>query len=174
MLHSRVSKVLTLSLTAALLAAGVLGAQERPGDKGETAAEKKLRGRSVAPKPAEIDSAVTLDAMLSKKDETAFSDAKGATVEGYVVQVEREEDGDYHVTLAPAAGETDTKKWVIAEVTSAWQKKSAALSGDSLRKLHGKKVRVTGWLYYEPDEDQPDPRGTRWEIHPATEIQAAP
>jgi len=99
---------------------------------------------------------------------------KGATVEGYVVQLEREEDGDYHVMLAPSARETDSKKWVVVEVTPAWQKKSAALSGDSLRKLHGKKVKVTGWLYYEPDEEQEDPRGTRWEIHPATEIQAAP
>src|SRR5262245_59350597 len=97
MFHTRVSKVLTLSLTAALLAAGVLGAQERPGDKGESAEQKKLRGRSDAPKPAEIDSAATLDAMLSKKDKAAFSEAKGATVEGYVVQVEREEDGDYHL-----------------------------------------------------------------------------
>jgi hypothetical protein len=174
MLHTRVSKVLTLSLTAALLAAGVLGAQERPGDKGETTAEKKLRGRSAAPKAAAIDSAATLDAMLSKKDKSALSEAKGATIEGYVVQVEREEDGDYHLTLAAAAGETDTKKWLIVEVTPAWQKKSAALSGDSLRKLHGKKVKVTGWLYYEPDEDQEDPRGTRWEIHPVTQIQAAP
>jgi hypothetical protein len=115
----------------------VSSAPGRPGDI--KPAEKKLRGRSVAPKPAEIDSAVTLGAMLSKNDKAAFSDAKGATVEGYVVQVEREEeDGDYHVTLAPTAGETDTKKWVIVEVTPAWEKKSAAPSGDSLRKLHGK------------------------------------
>ena len=174
MLHTRVSKVLTLALTAALLAAGVLGAQERPGDKGETPAEKKLRGRSAAPKAGEIDSGVTLDAMLSKKDKSALSEEKGATVEGYVVQVEREEDGDYHVALAPSARESDTKKWVIVEVTPTWQKKSAALSGEALRKLHGKKVKVTGWLYYEPDDDQEDPRGTRWEIHPVTEIQAVP
>jgi hypothetical protein len=174
MLHTRVSKVLTLSLTAALLAAGVLGAQERAGDKGESAAEKKLRGRPAHPKPAEIDAAVTLDAMLSKNDKGAFSESKGATVEGYVVQVEREEDGDYHLALAASAKETDTKKWVIVEVTPPWQKKSAALSGNNLRKLHGKKVKVTGWLYYEPDDDQEDPRGTRWEIHPVTDIVSAP
>lgn len=170
MLNTRLSKVLTLSLTAALLAAGILGAQERPGDKGESAEEKKLRGRSAAPKAGEIDSAVTLDAMLSKKDKSSLSETKGATIDGYVIQVEREEDGDYHVTLASAAGETDTRKWVIGEVTPAWQKKSPSLAPEALRKLHGKKVRVTGWLYYEPDEDQPDPRGTRWEIHPVTEI----
>jgi hypothetical protein len=33
MLNTRLSKVLTLSLTAALLAAGVLGAAEKPGDR---------------------------------------------------------------------------------------------------------------------------------------------
>lgn len=112
--------------------------------------------------------------MLSKQEKTAFSQAKGATVEGYVIQVEREEDGDYHLTLAAAPKETDTRKWIIVEVTPAWQKKSAGLSPEALRKLIAKKVRVTGWLFYEPGEEQPDPRGTLWEIHPVTEIVPAP
>jgi len=155
-----------LFLAGTLMAAG----QE---DKGETAEAKKLRGRVSAPKTADVDSAVTLDSMLSKKDKSAFSESKGATVEGYVVQVEKEHDGDVHLVLAPSAGETDTKKWVIVEVTPAWQKKGGTFTADSLRKLHGQKVRVTGWLYYEPDEKSPDPRGTRWEIHPVTEISRA-
>ena len=117
-----------------------------------------------------MDSAATLDAMLSKKDKSAFSESKGATIEGYVVQVEKEEDGDIHIVLAPTAGETDTKKWVIVEVTPAWQKKGGDYTPDALHKLHGQKVRVTGWLYYEPDEEMDDPRGTLWEIHPVTEI----
>ena len=111
--------------------------------------------------------------MLSKNDKSAFSEAKGATVEGWIVQVEREEDGDYHIALAPAAKDPDSRHWVIVEVTAAWQKKNAAFSSESLRKLHGKKVRVTGWLYYEPDADQPDPRGARWELHPVTSIVPA-
>ena len=41
-----------------------------------------------------------------------------------------------------------------------------------LRKLQGSRVRVTGWLYYEPDDEQEDPRGTRWEIHPVTAVVA--
>ena len=167
-------KKLGLSLLAFLLAAGALSALERPGDKGETAAEKKLRGRSTAPKAAEMDATATLDALLAKKEKSAFSEEKGATLEGYVVQVEREEDGDYHLTLASAKGEPDSRKWVIAEVTPAWQKRSRSLSPDALKKTHGKKVRVTGWLYYEPDENQPDPRGTRWEIHPVTELVVLP
>jgi len=164
----------SLRIAAGLLfLAGTLLAGGRQEDKGETPEAKKLRGRTTAPKAADVDSAVTLDSMLSKKDKSAFSESKGATIEGYVVQVEQEEDKDVHLVLAPSAGETDTKKWVIVEVTPAWQKKGGNFTADSLRKLHGQKVRVTGWLYYEPDEPSPDPRGTRWEIHPVTEITAA-
>src|SRR5262245_4132724 len=162
-------------LGLAALIVGVLGAsltaQEK--DAGETPEALKLKTRSAAPAAADIDSAVTLPAMLSRNEKGAFSEAKGATIEGWVVQVEREEDGDYHLAVAASEKESDTKHWVIVEVTPAWQKKNAALSGESLRKLHGKKVRVTGWLYYEPDPNQPDPRGTRWELHPVTAIAAA-
>ncbi len=160
-----------LSGCAALLLlsfAGSLAAQES--DTGETPEARKLKGRASAPAAGDIDSAVTLQTMLSKNEKGAFSEAKAATVEGWVAQVEREEDGDYHIALAPSAKDPDTRHWVIVEVTPAWQKKNAALSAEALRKLHGKKVRATGWLYYEPDSDSPDPRGTRWELHPVTNI----
>jgi len=164
---------LGLMLAVSLFAAVALPAQERSGDKGETAEQKKLRDRSTAPGAADMDAAATFDALLSKKDRSAFSERKGATVEGWVVQVEREEDGDVHLALAPEKGGADTKKWVIVEVPTAWQKKSASLSESALRQLVGAKVRVTGWLYYEPDPDQPDPRGTRWELHPVTAVAPA-
>jgi len=152
---------------------GIAGGQERPGDKGETPEAKKLRGRSTAPAAGQMDSAVTLDAMLSKNDASALSQSKGATIEGWVIQTEKEEDGDFHVVMAAGKGETDTKKWVIVEVPAAWQKKSATMSEKALRDMVGKKVKVTGWLYWEPDADQPDPRGTRWELHPVTAITEA-
>jgi len=81
---------LTFSLAAGL-------AQES--DAGEAPEALKLKGRSAAPAAADVDSAVTLKAMLSAREKSAFSEAKGATIEGWVVQVEREEDGDYHVAL---------------------------------------------------------------------------
>jgi hypothetical protein len=162
-----------LALTALLGLPGAARAGESRQDKGETAAAKKLRGRSTSPKPADIDAAATLDALLAKNDKAAFSEAKGATVEGWVVQVEREEDGDFHLTLASAKGEADTRKWVVVEVTPTWQKKSPELAQSALHKLVGTKVRVTGWLYYEPDDEQEDPRGTRWEIHPVTSVVPA-
>jgi hypothetical protein len=167
-------RTVTITFFAALAISASLLAQERPGDRpgdqGETAESKKLTGRSAAPSAAQIDSAVTLDAML-KKGQKELSQDKGATIEGYVVQVEKEEDGDVHLVLAGAKGETDTKKWVIVEVTPDGQK-NKGMDYDELEKLHGQRVRVTGWLYWEPDSDQPDPRGTRWEIHPVTAISA--
>jgi hypothetical protein len=149
-------------------------AQERPGDKGETAEAKRLQGRSTAPAAGDIDGAATLAALLAKNDKAAFSESKGAAIEGWVVQAEKEEDGDVHLVLAGTKDESDTRKWVIVEVTPAWQKKSAAMSAAALRELVGKKVRVTGWLYWEPDTESGDPRGTRWEIHPVTAIVPAP
>ncbi|MEO6324075.1 MAG: hypothetical protein ABIQ65_05570 [Thermoanaerobaculia bacterium] len=142
-------------------------------DKGETKELKALKSRARAPKPAEIDPAATLDALLTKTGPSDWSTSKGATIEGIVVQAEREEDGDLHLVLAPKGGERDTKKWVIVEATAAWQKKKVSLSRASLKKLVGTTVKATGWLFYEPDDESKDPRGTNWEIHPATDISAA-
>jgi len=162
---------LLLTLFAALAFSASLRAQEHAGDRGETADAKKLTGRTAAPTAAQIDASVDLDALL-KKGQKELSQDKGAAVEGYVVQVEKEEDGDVHLVLANVKGETDTRKWVIVEVTPDGQK-NKGMDFDELEKLRGKKVRATGWLYWEPDEDQPDPRGTRWELHPVTSIAPA-
>jgi len=168
-------RILRLAITLGILAglAIVLPSTSSGQDRGETPEAKNLKSRATAPKPGDIDGSATLDALVVKNDKGAFSESKGATVEGWVVQAEREEDGDFHLTLAGAKGETDTRKWMIVEVTPAWQKKAPSLSPASLRKLLGSKVRVTGWLYWEPDEEQGDPRGTRWEIHPVTAIAPA-
>jgi hypothetical protein len=162
------SRRFTITLFAALAFSAFLLAQERASDKGETAEAMKYKGRSAAPTAAQIDSSVNLDAML-RKGQKELSPEKGAAVEGYVVQVEKEEDGDVHLVLAGAKGETDTKKWVIVEVTPDGQK-NKGMDFDELEKLRGRKVRATGWLYWEPDTEQPDPRGTRWELHPVTAI----
>jgi len=160
-------------LVGSLVAVPAVTAQERSGDKGETAEQQKLRGRDRAPAASDIDASATFDALLTKTDQSAFSESRGAAIVGWVVQVEREEDGDVHLALSPEKGGADTRKWVIVEVPVGWQKKSASLKEDALRKLVGTKARVTGWLYYEPDPEQPDPRGTRWEIHPVTAIAPA-
>jgi hypothetical protein len=126
---------------------------------------------TAAPQAADLDPAASIDGLLSKGGPTDWSARKGARLEGYVVQVERESDGDVHVVLAASAKESDSKKWVIAEVPQPWQAKSASLSAKALRGLYGKKVAVTGWLFYDAKEKDADPRGGLWEIHPVTSIE---
>ncbi len=145
--------------------------QAQDKDNGESKQYVFLKARGTTPKDTDIDKAVTLQSLLDKKEQSDWSTSKGAVIEGHVMQVEREQDGDYHIVLAANPGETDTTKWVIVEVTPAWARKTASLSSARLQKLRGQKVRVTGWLYYEPDVEGSDPRGTRWELHPATAIR---
>jgi len=139
-------------------------------EQGESKAALALKNRATAPKDSDMDKAVSIDSMLQAKKESDLAQTKAAKVDAFVVQVEREDDGDYHLALASAEHEPNSTKWVIAEVTPGWQKKDKSLSGPQLKELYGKKVEVSGWLYYEPEENQPDPRGTRWEIHPVTSI----
>ena len=127
-------------LFTATLATGAAGK-----DVGESKEAQKFKQRSKAPKPAEIDPAAGLDALLTKSGPDDWSQDKAATLIGVVVQIEREEDGDTHLALAPQGKETDTSQWVICEVTPAWRKKIPALAASKLGKLRGKAVKVTGW-----------------------------
>lgn len=155
-------------VTVAAMASSVSAAER---DAGDTPKYLALKSRKAAPKDADIDKDVSLDALLQKSGEQDWSTAKAGRIEGYVMQVEREEDGDCHLTLATAANEADSHKWIIVEVTPAVQKTRKAYSVAQLRKLVGKRVDVTGWLYYEPDQVEKDPRGTRWELHPVSSIE---
>jgi hypothetical protein len=141
-------------------------------DKGENKAETAAKTRHATPTPAQIDARATLAALLDHPLADAWSSEKAARVEGVIVQVENEEDGDTHIVLAPAGEEKNTARWVVAEVTRASRAHHKDLAFARLKDLRGKKVAVTGWLYYEPDADSEDPRGTRWEIHPVTSIAA--
>jgi hypothetical protein len=145
-------------------------AKEQRNEAGESKAEMALKERKAAPTDAQIDAGATLAALLDKgSDKAAFSNSKGARVSGTLVAVETEEDGDLHLVLAPGGQETDTKRWVIAEIPKAAQKGDLKL--ESVEKLRGRNVTVTGWIYWEPDSPSSDPRGTLWEIHPVTSIK---
>ncbi|HWN99988.1 MAG TPA: hypothetical protein VNS63_12055 [Blastocatellia bacterium] len=161
----------TLVLSAAVVSSGLVYGLQKPGDeKGESAASKKLKNRRTPPTQADIDKTLTLAGLLDKKAKSDWSETKAAVIEGYVVQIEKEDDGDIHIVLADDRQESDTNKWMIVEVTSAWRKRKTSLSDARLRQLHNKKIRVTGWLFYEPEEEHADPRGTRWELHPVTDV----
>jgi hypothetical protein len=159
---------------AVLAACGLLFAAWAQGTaKAKPKAAEEGAKRMTAPAEPDMDKGVTLDLLLTKSGPKDWSEKKGATIEGWVIQVEREKDGDMKMVLASQKGETSTTKWVIVEVPTTWQKKDPALSEDSLRALYGKKVQVTGWLEYDTKND-PDPRGTLWEIHPVTKITKGP
>jgi len=162
-------KVLACAGIGLLLCQSVALASE---DKGESKVEMAAKNRHATPTPAQIDARVTVTALLDQPFADAWSSEKAARVEGVIVQVENEEDGDTHIVLAPAGEEKNTARWVIAEVTRASRAHHKDLGLARLKDLRGKKVAVTGWLYYEPDADSEDPRGTRWEIHPITSIAA--
>jgi hypothetical protein len=156
-----------LAILSAILLAGLPLMAE---DKGESKAEMALKNRATPPKEAQIDPKATIQALLAKQGPTDWSNTKGAKLEGYVIQVETEEDGDIHLVLASERGEPNSQKWVVTEMTPVWQKKSKHAKA-TLKSLIGKHVRVAGWLYREPDAEEQDPRGTPWEIHPVTAIE---
>lgn len=169
--HSLSRRSVIIALMSVVALSGLAYARQRSGDeKGESPRSRALKNRATAPRQTDIDKDVTLEGLLHKKVPTDWHNAKAAVIEGYIIQVEKEEDGDFHIVLAGDKQEHDTNKWVIVEVTPAWRKRNASLSDARLRRLIQKKVRATGWLFYEPEEEQADPRGTRWELHPVTNI----
>jgi hypothetical protein len=167
MKHSSVLAAATLGL---IVASGWVWANHE--EKGEGKDEVALKHRVHAPKDTDIDATVSLQALLDKSGKDAWSTQKAAHVEGFVVQVEHEPDNDVKLVLAANQGETDTRHWVIVEVCPELMQKTPALAEPKLRAMVGKKVAVTGWLYREPEGESDDPRGTLWEIHPATAIEA--
>ena len=166
----RVLAVLSLALGAGLLSTGAVRAE----DKGETAEAKKLKGRATAPSAGDIDGAATLDALLAKNDVLRVLAVQGRVDRG-MGRSSRARRGRRlpPERSPPTKGETDTRKWMIVEVTPAWQKKSASLVAERPAQARRHQGPGRGWLYYEPDEEQQDPRGTRWEIHPVTSIAPA-
>lgn len=171
MKKSSKSVVLFAFLLAILLSGVAYAAQSQSGDdRGESRESKALKNRRSAPGHNSIDKTVTLNSLLDKKNEGDWSTSRAAVIEGYVIQIEKEADGDIHMFLAVDNRENNTNKWIIVEIPPYWRTRNASLSPNRINKLHGKRVRVTGWLYYEPDANQGDPRGTRWELHPVTDI----
>ncbi len=129
------------------------------------------KNRATAPTAAQIDSDVTLGAMLSPGDDTSRFDAsQGASVEGIVIRVKSgsiescnchaqdEIDQDTHIELALSAGAPPPQR-VVLEVTPRLRKQmkangkdwsTATLSGQNNGGgIVGKWVRITGWLFFD-------------------------
>ena len=158
----------------------------------------QLKNRVAAPSARDIDSAVTLQALLAPGDDRGrWSERRAATVVGYVRDVKlggvetvncfarTPDHRDTHIELVtdPANG---GHLPLIVEITPWWRRHAASggtnWSTDSLRAaLLGRWVRVTGWLLFDTEHGRQAEntasgrvgnwRATAWELHPVTELK---
>lgn len=163
----------------------------------------RRKNRVTAPAPGDIDSAATLAALLATGDDrTRWSDARGASIVAYVVDVKRggeetvncgetdvrHRDTHIDVVLHPDTSEPKTVRLVV-EVTPRWRVHMAQQGRDwstaALEQaLERRWVRFTGWLFYDlehaDEAENTNPGGdwnwrrTAWEVHPVTAIRVCP
>jgi hypothetical protein len=160
-----------------------------------------LKRRMTSPTGSQIDSKVSLGAMVAPGDDSRrWDEQRGGIVAGYVADVKvggiesvncHTKDPQYrdtHIELTLDPMSNDEKKHVIVEVTPQWReqmtKDGVDWSTTTLRKsLKGRWIRVTGWLMYDVEHASASAntatsghiwRATAWEIHPITKIEVLP
>lgn len=157
-----------------------------------------LKRRMDAPTTKDIDTSVTLSAMLKPgEDHNRWNNDRGATIKGYVANVKvggvesvncHTHDPKYrdtHIELTLTPMNDSESKHVIVEVTPQWREKMAKQGIDwstkTLRKkLLGRWVTVDGWLFFDAEHTNAAKntaksgthvwRATAWEIHPVTKL----
>jgi hypothetical protein len=161
-----------------------------------------LKRRMDFPAPDDINSDITLQAILSPGDDwKRWSSDKAATVEGYVANVivggvetvnchtHDPKYRDTHIELTLDPLHDDETKHMIVEVTPQWrnvmQTKGLDWSTEALRRtLLGRWIRVTGWMFFDEEHSSQSRntappenhiwRATAWEIHPIVLIEILP
>ena len=151
----------------------------------------RLKNRTAAPQAADFDSRVTLDALLSRGDDTnRWSNDRAARIEGYVIDVAyaRPEATncfspcrrDIHIVVSTRKDAPKTEQ-VIVEVTPNLQAQGVDWTDKTLQhRLSGRWCEFEGWLYFDVGHAEEAEntaanrpgnwRGTAWEIHPVTKI----
>lgn len=164
-------------------------------------ASNRLKNRVTAPAAGAIDSAATLEALLSRGGQTDWSDARGASIVGYVLHVKEGGEEtvncgatdiryrDTHIEVVRDSTDTAATARLIVEVTPRWRAYMRSHGADwSTAALHdslaGRWVRFSGWLFWDfshaDEAELTDPggahnwRATAWEIHPVTGIRTCP
>ncbi len=158
-----------------------------------------LKNRTTVPSPAELDTTITLGALVAPGDDRRrFSARTAVRVSGYVADVKvggvetvnckaKDPDArDTHIELTLEPMNEDESKHVIVEVTPRWRTIVAARGEDwstrALRRdLKGRWVEVTGWLLYDEEHEANAAntqrgkakvwRATAWEVHPITALR---
>lgn len=127
---------------------------------------------------------------LEDWDRVKALEARGVSIEGYIGEVIQAFDGlvygrsspegdlHVHIRARPSAGcfsDEDRGKQIVTEVTPHFQPPRTGWSGDVLRDLCRRQVRVriSGWPFNDASwvKGIGDWRGSAWEIHPVTRIE---
>ena len=161
----------------------------------------QFKNRYTVPQDNQIDSSITLSAMLSPGDDKSrWSSTSGAEVTGFVLDMkpgggETCNCGktdlahlDSHIELVLHSADSAGTQTVVVEVTPRLRAIKGANGTDWSTKtlrtqfLH-KWVKVRGWMTFDSQHanaaENTNPggahnwRATAWEIHPVTDIQAA-
>ncbi|SRR6266568_3792821 len=160
------------------------------------------KNRTIYPRAADIDSSTTISAIMEPDyDADRWSETRGASIVGYVVEVKRGSREtvnceatdpafmDTHVALVADSADFSEAARMIVEVTPRWRAFMAERGQDwSTETLHQTLlhhwVRVTGWLFWDYEHANASEhtarlggyswRATAWEIHPVTGIKTCP
>src|SRR5215469_16347068 len=159
----------------------------------------RLKNRYTQPSPEQIDSRISLAAILAPgNDISRWKVKEGAEIVGYVWDVKRGgiestncrardgADRDTHIELALDPMNSDSSARMIVEVTPRWRyimrERGADWSTRGLRdQFLGRWVKVDGWMLFDAEHQRESEntapgrlenwRATAWEIHPVTSIQ---
>lgn len=185
-----------LFLLASLVALGAHQQQPCP-VYGEKADQKdrtfdSLKNRN---SPSTVtDNSVTLQTILTPgNDQNRFSPNQYVTVTGYVILVKAggpencechypdAENLDIHIELAQHPNDKNTQAMVV-EINRFTKAQHPEFTVANLKQLTGKKVSVSGWMFFDYDHKQnavtTNPTGTRlwrytcWEVHPVLKLTA--
>lgn len=186
------------AVAALVLGAGLVLAYLTVMDKGPFATpagrhQRQMKDRATEPAAYEPVSFADLAALPRVQDVSVYApvEQRGVSLECYVQRMFRAHDGDYHLDLAPAPGEATAPQryYCAAEITPQWHAHSSTWRFEGLaaafRPLWGagawdrppRRVRLSGWLMYDPEHATP-PDGapyptllSQYEVHPVTRIE---
>ena len=159
----------------------------------------RLKNRYTQPSREQIDSRITLAAILSPgNDISRWKVNEGAEIVGYVSEVKRggiestncrardDAGRDTHIELVLDPMHSDGSARMIVEVTPRWRyimrERGADWSTRALRdQFLGRWVRVRGWMLFDTEHRAESEntvpgraanwRATAWEIHPVTSME---
>lgn len=149
----------------------------------------RLKNRSAI--PTGVDENITLpDILAPGNDRKRFSNSQAVKITGFIFNVKpggtedcncfygKEDFIDTHIEIALNADESDKKKMMVVEITPRFKATHPGWRTFKIRALKGKKVTITGWLFFDENHWQhsrnTNPKGTNlyrataWEIHPVT------